>query len=284
MAWGEESILIDNASAIASETGVEHSAIFTNLRDALITFDALIRLDTENEVLMLDFRTITLEQGSSITIEGIFSITQPGSYVVQWEALSPPPGEPIAARRQVTVEIIEGGPEELDEPVVLEEEEPLPEEPVDPKEPLDPINQAPAQDDPREEEPPADPIVDPIEKAPDLVIEEPAADPFPPDPVIPPADPVIPPAADARNEAPAGDAPVIVPPVGGELPDLSPPVPPPPPPPPQLAGIPVEQATISPFNALMIVAIGVVVAVSVGGIILRRKVQNWKYEPLFTDE
>ena len=296
IAMGEDAILIDDAFATVSDRGIEHSATFTNLLDALITFDALIRLDMQNDILRLDARTITLGPGNSITIEGVFAVTELGSYVVRWEALSPPPGEPLATGRQFTIVIMEEEPEpppekpeELPDPG---EEGPLPEEPVeqvDPQEPLDPIEEEPAQDNlqkEEEEKSPADPIVE----EPDPVIEEPAADPSPPDPEVgvPAADPVLPPAQveePARDEdAPVGDAPVIVPRVEEELPVLSPPAPPAPAPPPQLAGNAEDQATNSAFNNLVIVAIGVVVWASIMGIILRRRSQNWKYDPLFADE
>lgn len=301
MTMGVDSILIDDASARVSDRGIDHSATFTNTLDALITFDALIRLDSQNEVLRLDARTITLGPGNSLTIEGIFSVTEPGSYVVRWEALSPPPGEPLAAGRQVTVVIIEEvpdpPPEEPEEPPVLEEEG----VPKDPEEPLDPAGE-PAQDNPREEELPAEPLMpelaDPLVEepppgdplvAPDMLIEEPPADPLPPDPEedAPPADPVLHPdplvEEPARDEdAPVGDAREIVPPVG-ELPSVIAPAPPAPPPPRQLEGNPGEQAVDSTLTTLVIVAIGVVIWASIMGIILRRKSQNWKYEPIFTD-
>ena len=303
LAVGEDSVIIDPASATVSNAGIEHSATFTNLLDALITFDALIRLDTQDAVLMLEARTITLGPGNSITIEGIFVVTQPGSYVVRWEALSPPPGEALAAVRQVAIEIMEEvpepPPEEPEELPDLGEEAPLPEEPVDPKEPPEPVGDEPDLDNPRKEEPPADPLIDepadplvdepppadPMVEAPDLVVGEPAADPkgdvLPPDPVLPPAPngQIEEPARD--EDAPVGAA-VIVPPVEEELPVLSPPAPPAPAPPPQLGGNPDPQATNSEFN-LVIVAIGVVIWASIMGIILRRRSQNWKYEPLFND-
>ncbi len=303
-AMGEDSVIIDSASAIVSNVGIEHSATFTNLLDALITFDALIRLDTQDEVLMLDARTITLGPRNSITIEGIFAVTQPGSYLVRWEALSPPPGEALAAVRQVTIEIVEEvprpppeEPEELPDPG---EQAPLPDEPVPPEKPVERVEDEPVADNQSEEEPPADQILeepvdpladepppaDPLEESPELVIGEPAADPFPLDPEagVSPPDPALPPAPEepARDkEAPLGDA-AIVPP-GGELPDLSPPAPPAPAPPPRLAGNSEDQATNSAFNDVLIVAIGIVIWASIMGIILRRRSQNWKYEPIFTD-
>ena len=304
LAWGEDSIFIENTSAIASDDGIEHSATFTSLLDTPITFDALIRLDSQDEVLELDVRTITLGPGDSITIEGIFDVTRPGSYVIRWESLSPPPGEALAAGQQVTIEIIE------------EERKPPP---VDPEEPVDPIEEGPAEDNPREDEaladpglqepadpaveepPPADPAVeepppaDPAVEVPDRVIDEPVADPSPLDPEVflPPIDPMVPPAPDAQVEeerardedAPVGEnAPVIPPQVGEELPVISPPAPPAPAPPPQLLGNPEEEAVNSSFNTILIIAIGVVVWASIMGIILRRRSQNWKHEPLFTDE
>ncbi len=200
--------------------------------DVLITFDALIRLYTQNDVLILDARTITLGPGNSIKIEGIFTVTEPGSYVVRWEALTPPPGEALAAGRQVVVVIIEELPEPpRDEPEELPdpgEEGPLPEEPVDLEDP--------SPDNLREPEPPADPLVeelvdplvqesppaDPRVEGPDLVVDEPAPDPSPdPEVGVLPANPVLPPAPGAQVEepardevAPVGDSPVIVPAVG----------------------------------------------------------------------
>ena len=72
--------------------------------------------------------------------------------------------------------------------------------------------------------------------------------------------------------------------MGEELPNVIAPAPPAPPPPRQVAGNPEDQVIDSTFNNLVIVAIGVVIWASIMGIILRRRSQNWKYEPLFTDE
>ena len=228
MAWAENSIIIENASATPSDLDIHHSATYTNVLDISTTFDAIIRLDTQAKVLRLDARTLTLGPGNSITIEGTFVVNEAGSYVVQWEALGPPPGEPLAARQRVAVEIIV-------EPLAPEQG---PDEP--------PREEAPPAEPPREEAPPAEP---------------------------PQGVPGPPPERPNGQEGRAPRPPRALPP------------PAPPPPPPEI-GFPEEEDSERPaFNGYILI-IGI--ALGMGGsftlLLLRRRAQNSKYEPLFTDE
>ena len=62
----------------------------------------------DERVIALKSERLTLQPGESITVSGMFSIPGSGEYVVQWEALTPPPGAPLASRTRVEVEASEG--------------------------------------------------------------------------------------------------------------------------------------------------------------------------------
>lgn len=97
-------ILISNFSARAFGSNINYSSTYVNIRNQSITFDAIIRLDSPSQVLALKAHSLNLDSEGSITITGSFA-AEPGSYVVQWEALTPPPGTPIAEIRRAPVDV-----------------------------------------------------------------------------------------------------------------------------------------------------------------------------------
>ena len=99
----ENQIFIENFSARVTNLEISHSATFVNQMDSNIVFDAIIRIDNQTETIALDPRTVELEPRGRVTINGAFEVDAPGSYTIQWEALTPPPGEALADRRRVDV-------------------------------------------------------------------------------------------------------------------------------------------------------------------------------------
>ena len=96
-------IFIENYSASVMNLEIFHSATFVNQMDTNIVFDAIIRIDNQTETIALDPRTIELEPRGRVSINGTFEVDSPGSYTIQWEALTPPPGQALADRRRVDV-------------------------------------------------------------------------------------------------------------------------------------------------------------------------------------
>ena len=105
---GQDQIIILNASAIVSGGMIVYSATFSNNISTNSSFDAITRLDTPERVIALKSERVTLQPGEEITLSGTFPIPDPGEYVVQWEALTPPPGNPLATRTRVEVSSSEG--------------------------------------------------------------------------------------------------------------------------------------------------------------------------------
>lgn len=100
-------IFIENFIVSVSDFEISYSATFVNQLEVGVVFDAIVRLDNHTETIALNPRTIELEPNGQVTVNGTFEVDEPGSYVVQWEALSPPPGEALADRRRVEV-VVQG--------------------------------------------------------------------------------------------------------------------------------------------------------------------------------
>ncbi len=119
--WGQEpgsnkkQIVILNQSASVSGRVIEYSAEYVNNFSIRTSFDAIIRLDTKDEVVDLKAQRVTLRPGESITLSGQFNLPSPGQYVIQWEAISPPPGEQVADRTRVPIVV----PDEISFQVLL---------------------------------------------------------------------------------------------------------------------------------------------------------------------
>lgn len=99
----DNQILIENYTARVMNQEIFHTATFVNQMNTTILFDAIIRIDNQTETVALDPRTLELAPGTRVSINGKFEINSPGSYTIQWEAITPPPSEAIADRRRVEV-------------------------------------------------------------------------------------------------------------------------------------------------------------------------------------
>ena len=99
-----DQIEIRDVSIVVSKQTISYSATYINLRDFDVTFDAVIRLDDDDNVLALDPYRISLAPRAIAIVEGMFVVEREGNYTVQWEALSLPPGENISGRQRVQVE------------------------------------------------------------------------------------------------------------------------------------------------------------------------------------
>ncbi|MEE9282462.1 MAG: hypothetical protein V3U49_00105 [Nitrososphaerales archaeon] len=97
-------IEIRNVSAVVSKQTITYSATYFNLLDSNVTFDAVIRLDDNDNVLALDPYRISLRARAVVSVQGMFVVEREGNYTVQWEALSLPPGENISGRQRIQVE------------------------------------------------------------------------------------------------------------------------------------------------------------------------------------
>jgi len=100
---GDE-IEIRDVSVIVSKRTITYSATYINLLEFDVTFDAVIRLDEDGDVLALDPYRIRLAPRAEAIVQGMFVVEREGNYTVQWEALSLPPGENISGRQRVQVE------------------------------------------------------------------------------------------------------------------------------------------------------------------------------------
>jgi len=99
-----EWIEIRDVSIVVSKRTITYSATYVNLLDSNVTFDAVIRLEDDDDVLALDPHRIRLRPRAVASVQGMFLIEREGNYTVQWEALSLPPGDSIAGRQRVQVE------------------------------------------------------------------------------------------------------------------------------------------------------------------------------------
>ena len=101
-----DQIEIRDVSVVISRKTIIYSATYINRLDSNVTFDAVIRLDDNDNdnVLALDPYRISLRPRAAVIIQGMFAVEREGNYTVQWEALSLPPGENISGRQRVQVE------------------------------------------------------------------------------------------------------------------------------------------------------------------------------------
>lgn len=95
---------IRDVMVVVSKQTITYSATYINLLDSSVTFDAVIRLDDNDNVLALDPYRISLAPRAEAIVQGMFVVEREGNYTVQWEALSLPPGENISGRQRVQVE------------------------------------------------------------------------------------------------------------------------------------------------------------------------------------